>query len=101
MKVVPREKYEAIERSEEEINAHQLAEVYCSGWKLKIWDRVADFVGNNSTKEWYQVFEAQKIDTESLKEFFTEKELKKIMNYDFEKEMARRERVEQRRLARK
>lgn len=83
MKVVPNKEYEAIERTEEETNALQLREIYCSGWELKIWDRVADFLGNDSTKEWYQVFEAQKIDTKSLKEFFTKEELKEILNFKY------------------
>lgn len=64
--------------------ARQIREVYNEGWNSKIWDRVADFLGDDTTQNWYAVFEACEIQRSTLEAFFTEAEIKEILEFPTE-----------------
>lgn len=64
--------------------AKQLREVYNEGWSTPIWDRVADFLGDDTTQNWYAVFEACEVEKSQLEGFFTPDEIKEILDFKTE-----------------
>lgn len=68
-------------KQEKAYYALQLREIYNEGWNNKIWDRVADFLGDDTTATWNEVFEVCEIEKAKLEAFFTEAELEEILNF--------------------
>ena len=66
--------------------AKQLREVYNEGWGSKLWDRVADFLGDDTTQNWFAVFETCEIEKSQLEGLYTEDEIKEILDFKVEED---------------